>query len=310
VSTTDVDHPELAPPTVEDLGGGLYAYVQPDGTWMINNTGILVGRDGVICLDSCSTQRRTEALLAVVTGLTDRPVRTLVNTHSHVDHVAGNGYFPTATIVAHEGTRATMLTQPMPSTAYSLWEPFDRGSVPVVPPFLTFADELTLWVDDLRCELRYVGRPAHTTNDSYLWVPSRGVLYAGDLVFHGGTPFCLAGSVTGLIEVLTGQIMPLQPTVIVPGHGPLADLAVVGDVVAYLRFVVSVAQAGIAAGLSPLDAARETDLGAFAAWSDPERIVGNLHRAYADLRGDLMDPGAALLDMVTYNGGRPLTCRA
>jgi len=85
---------------------------------------------------------------------------------------------------------------------------------------------------------------------------------------------------------------------------------VVGDVVAYLRFVVEVARAGLAAGLSPLDAARETDLGAFAAWSDPERIVGNLHRAYADLRGDLMDPGAALLDMVTYNGGRPLTCRA
>src|SRR5262249_52859550 len=161
----------------------------------------------------------------------------------------------------------------------------ERGEVPVVPPFLTFSDQLTVWVDDLRCELRYVGRPAHTTNDSYLWVPERGVLYAGDLVFHGGTPFCLAGSVTGLIDVLAEQIAPLRPAVIVPGHGPLADASVVEDVVAYLRFVVSVAQQGIAAGLSPLDAARQTDLGSFEQWSDPERIVGNLHRAYADLRG-------------------------
>ncbi|WP_067457313.1 hypothetical protein [Actinomadura macra] len=69
-----------------------------------------------------------------------------------------------------------------------------------------------------------------------------------------------------------------------------------------------------AAGLTPLEAARETDLGEYAELTDPERIVGNLHRAYAELDG--LAPGApidlvsALDDMITYNGGRPLTCRA
>jgi cyclase len=82
----------------------------------------------------------------------------------------------------------------------------------------------------------------------------------------------------------------------------------------YLRFVLDVAERGRAAGRSPLDAGRDTDLGRFADWPDAERIVGNLHRAYAELgglpRGGAIDVFAALGDMVAYNGGRPLTCLA
>jgi cyclase len=80
----------------------------------------------------------------------------------------------------------------------------------------------------------------------------------------------------------------------------------------YLRFVLDVAREGLHAGLPPLAAAREADLGEYANWLDPERIVGNLHRAYRDLdpkRPDV-DLVAALTDMVAYNGGRPLSCHA
>jgi cyclase len=82
----------------------------------------------------------------------------------------------------------------------------------------------------------------------------------------------------------------------------------------YLRFVQDLARQASAAGLSPLDAARQAGLGEYAAWTDAERIVGNLHRAYAELaggdRGAPLDVAAALGDMVAYNGGRPLTCHA
>ncbi|HEY0698844.1 MAG TPA: MBL fold metallo-hydrolase, partial [Micromonospora sp.] len=82
----------------------------------------------------------------------------------------------------------------------------------------------------------------------------------------------------------------------------------------YLRFVQDVAARGVAAGVSPLEAALETDLGEFAELLDSERIVGNLHRAYSEARGEPwgapIDAIAALGDMVTYNGGQPLTCRA
>ena len=82
----------------------------------------------------------------------------------------------------------------------------------------------------------------------------------------------------------------------------------------YLRFVLDLARRCVADGVTPLEAACETDLGRFADWADRERIVGNLYRACAELtgtpRGGPVDIGAALTDMMTYNGGTPLTCLA
>lgn len=301
-------------PRVEDLGGGLYAYVQPDGGWMINNTGFLVGRTGTVAVDSCSTERRTRAFVGAMRAVSPGPVHTLVNTHSHPDHTAGNGWLPGATIVAHEATRAEVLAMASLPAMTGVFEPIDEGSLPSAPPFLTYRDGVTLWVDDLRCEVRHVGTPAHTTNDSIVWVPDRSVLFAGDLLFAGGTPFLLSGSIAGSITVLTDVIAQLGATTIVPGHGPVCGPEAIGDALGYLRFVQDVARQGVAAGLSPLEAARECDLGPYAEWLDSERIVGNLHRAYAEENGAApgapLDVPTAFREMVTYNGGRPLTCRA
>ncbi len=179
MSTSTRESP--GPPVLQEVSDGLYAYVQPDGTWWINNTGLLVGPHGV-----------------------------------------------------------------------------------------------TLRVGDLRTEIRHVGHPAHTTSDSIVWV-----------------------------------LAPLGAQTIVPGHGPVAGPGLVEEVLGYLRFVLDVAARGRAAGLTPLEAARETDLGAYARWHDAERIVGNLHRACAEAdglpEGGEIDLAAALGDMVAYNGGRPLT---
>src|SRR3954464_3925960 len=84
-------------PRVEEVGDGLFAYIQPDGSWMVNNTGFLVGPDGVVSVAACSTAPRTRAYLDSVRSVTGREVRTLVNTHHHPDHTAGNGLLPGAT---------------------------------------------------------------------------------------------------------------------------------------------------------------------------------------------------------------------
>lgn len=312
MSTSLHDHAAIEAARVEDLGGGLYAYVQPDGSWMINNTGFLVGRDGVTCVDSCSTERRTRAFRQALAQVTGEPVRVLVNTHSHPDHITGNALFNQAAIVAHEATRTEVLAGFPP--IHHIFQPYEPGNLPTAAPFLTYTDGLTLWVDDLRCEVRYVGTPAHTTNDSIVWVPERSVLYAGDLVFNGGTPFLMSGSIAGAVKVLTEEIAPLGAATIVPGHGPVCGPEVIDRVLGYLAFVQATAEKAKAAGVSPLEAARETDLGEYAAWTDPERIVGNLHRAYAELDGQPLGAPInflqALEDMVAHNGGHPLTCLA
>ena len=296
-----------------EVSDGIYAYVQPDGSWYINNTGFLAGRHGVVSIDTCSTEARTRAYLAAVAAVTSAPVRTLVNTHHHGDHTYGNCLLPAATIVGQERCRDEVLAAGPPRNL-GLFDDVEWGDLTVAPPFLTYRDEITLWVDGLRCDVRYVGTPAHTTNDSIIHVPDRGVLFAGDLLFNGGTPFLLMGSVSGAIEVLEQVVKPLNAPVIVAGHGPVCGPELIEDMLGYLRFVQDVARRAKLAGLTPLQAAREPDLGGYADLLDAERIVGNLHRAYRELDG--AEPGAdidivaALTDMVAYNGGKPLTCHA
>ena len=313
MSTIHHDITTPAPPQLQEVDAGLFAYIQPDGSWWINNTGFVVGQRGVVSIDTCATVRRTRAYLDAIRTVTAQPVRTVVNTHHHGDHTFGNFLFPSATIVGHEATRTGVIDWGAPSSA-PFWTEVDWGEIVLEPPFLTFTDSVTVWIDDLCADVRHVGTPAHTTNDSIVWLPERKVLYCGDLLFNGGTPFLVQGSVAGAIEVLQEVVKPLGATTIVPGHGAVAGPELIDYVVGYLRFVQASARAGRDAGLSPLDTARELDLAQYAGLLDSERIVGNLHRAYAELDGAPLgapiDVVGALTDMVTYNGGRPLSCLA
>jgi cyclase len=311
-SASDITVP--GPPEVRELAAGVYAYVQPDGTWWINNTGFLTGPQGVISIDTCATRRRTLAYREAIAALTAAPVRAVVNTHHHGDHTFGNCLFPGAALIAQERARAEAIAfgppRPLP-----FWDGPDWSGLELDPPFVTFTDQLAVHAGDLRAEVRYVGTAAHTTNDSVVWLPGQSVLFCGDLVFNGATPFLLMGSVAGAIDALENVLLPLGAQTTVPGHGPVfSGRGPVDATLDYLRFVLGVAQRAVADGVAPLDAARDTDLGRFADWPDAERIVGNLHRACAELtgtaRGGPVDLIAALADMVSYNGGAPLTCRA
>jgi len=302
----------IADARLKEVSDGIYAYLQPDGSWWINNTGFFVGRHGVVSVDACSTESRTRAYLDAIASVTGQPVRTLINTHHHGDHTFGNYLFGGATIVAHEKCRQEVRDFGAPGRL-PFWTEVDWGGIELEPAFLTYETGVRVYVDDLACEVRHVGTPAHTTNDSIVWVPERALLFSGDLLFQGGTPFLLMGSVAGAIGVLE-ELKQLPATTIVPGHGGVAGPELIDDVLGYLRFVMSAAVAAREAGVSPLDAARELDLGPYEGLLDAERIVGNLHRACAELDGAPpgapIDIRAALTDMVTYNGGQPLTCYA
>lgn len=315
MSASNHDHPELGPAQLVEVADRVYAYVQPDGSWYINNTGFVVGPDSVISIDACSTERRTRAFRDRIASVTPAPVEMLINTHHHGDHTYGNSVMGTRTIVGHENCRTELLAFGIPGDT-GIWDPVEWGELTLAPPTVTFTDRLRLWSGDSPLEVSYVGQPAHTNNDSLVWLPQQGVLFCGDLLFNGGTPFLLMGSVLGAIDVLTNVLAPIPATTIVPGHGAPCDHTLIPTVVGYLEFVVATAKAGRSAGLTPLEAAREADLGEYASWLDSERIVGNLHRAYADLSET--DGGAergvevltALQDMVAYNGGKPLSCYA
>ena len=304
-------HDELPPPRVEEVSDGVFAFIQLDGSWGLNNTGFIVGRDAVVAIDSCFTERRTRLLLDSIRRYAGaKPVRALINTHHHGDHTHGNQLFlPGATIIGQTLCRETMLSEGLAATR--LFPDVEWGHIDVTPPSLTFDDRLDLWVDDLKLELIHVG-PAHTTNDIVVWLPERKVLFAGDLIFNRGTPFVLAGSIQGSLEALA-RVDAFGAQNIVPGHGAVCTSQIIRDIEAYLRLVQTHAREGFDAGSEPLEVARQMDLGVFAEWLDRERLAANVHRAYSELRGE---PRAtplgpqAVRDMIAFNGGEPPRCVA
>jgi len=311
VSSLSADITDPGSPELIEVSAGVYAYIQPDGSWWINNTGFITGQRSVVSIDACSTQRRTRAYLDRIASITAAPVTTLINTHHHGDHTYGNSEFGDVAIIGHERCRTEVISSGILGNI-GIWEPVDWGELRIAPPTVTFSDRLRVWSDETPIEVSYAGQPAHTTNDCLVWLPDQAVLFCGDLLFNGGTPFLLMGSVTGAVEVVTSVLAPIPARTIVPGHGQPCGRDLIDTTLGYLRFVLDVARQGLAAELSPLEAARETDLGGYAGWLDSERIVGNLHRAYQDLEPQRPDVDlyTALTDMVAYNGGRPLSCHA
>jgi cyclase len=268
--------------TLAALGRGAFAYLQPNGGWGLNNAGALVGSGGVTLVDTAMTIARTERLrdaVAAVAG--DRPVRVVVNTHEHPDHTFGNALFPGATIVAHDRCRRrAQLVGLAPLGTLDI----DWGPVDLRLPDLTFAETTRLFVDDEPVELLHLGA-AHTLGDVVVWLPERKLLYAGDIVVLGTTPLMMDGSLRSYAATLE-RLRALGAETIVPGHGPVTDAACFAPIERYVRFVQDVAREAFAAGLTPLEAAQRADLGEFAAWPESERLVANLHRAYAELAGE------------------------
>ncbi len=334
-SASDPDHVEIPLPSIEEVSSGVFGYVQLDGSWGLNNTGFIVGEESVLVIDTCFTERRsrwfreavertagrvTAARPTRASGRADQPsvvIKTLVNTHHHGDHTHGNWVFSAsggqaagATIVGHEKCREEVIAAGHGTTG--LFPGVEWGEIRIAPPEVTFEERLTLWVGDLRVELIYMG-PAHTTNDIVAWIPERKVLFTGDLVFNGGTPFAMMGSVSGWLTALE-RLKVLGAETIVPGHGPVCSAEAFAAQEDYLRWLQDVAKKGFEAGAAPLEVARETDLGRFSELLDPERLVGNLHRAYSELRGEApgtpLALGSVVPDIVAYNGGQPLRCLA
>ena len=295
--------------TLVEIAAGVHAWVQPDGTWWVNNAGAIHHDEQLLIVDTCANRTRTAAMLDAVARATGgAQPRWAVNTHQHGDHVYGNALLPdTTTLVGHQQMRDGLVHDFIFASCPPFWSPTPEWGIATLRlPDVTFTASITVHLGDLEVRAHHPGYAAHTTGDVVVHVPDRGALFVGDLLFHGLTPMLLMGSMEGARRSLD-WIRSFGATVLVPGHGPLVRAADLDRVLSehdrYYTFVASTAAAGRAAGLSPLQAAHGADLGEFAQWPDAERLVLNLHRAYADTAGIEVDVVAAMNDAIAWNGG-------
>ncbi|WP_331772848.1 MBL fold metallo-hydrolase (plasmid) [Embleya sp. NBC_00888] len=280
-----------------------HAWLVPDGTWGWSNAGLITGDGESLLVDTLFDLAMTREMLQGMRPVTDDlPIRTVVNTHANGDHWFGNELVADCEIIASRATAEEMATNgpelirdllgrqgAVGRFARHIFEPFDFSDITPQVATRTFDDELTLVVGGTEVRIINLG-PAHTGGDSVVFVPSERVLYAGDLLFIGGTPISWAGPISNWITACD-RMLALEPERVVPGHGPVVAATDIHQVRDYLVWVQEEARARHDRGMSPQDAVRDISLGRFAALDERGRIAQNVLSVYYEL-----DPTLARVD--------------
>ena len=210
----------------------------------ISNAGFVITDDGVVVIDALGSPTLGKELIESIRRLTAQPIRYLIVTHYHADHVYGLQAFKAvgATILAHRDGREYLASDTaqrrLEASRQELFPWIDENTHLVSADRWLDADETTLRVGTFDFVIRHVG-PAHTSEDLVVFVPKPGVLFAGDLVFRGRIPFVGQADSQNWIASL-GRLIDFHPRVIVPGHGPvsavpLPDLELTREYLVYLR---------------------------------------------------------------------------
>lgn len=244
--------------------------------------GLVVGVGEALVVDTRTTGRQAQEVIADIREITADPVTLVVNTHWHFDHSFGNHAFRPTTIWGHERCRPRLeehgeavraeVAAEIPEVAE------DIAAVVIDPPDRSFAETARVLVGGRPVWLRYLGR-GHTDTDIVIEVPDTGVLFAGDLIESGAMPgfgdsypLDWGETVSRMLDLVRGAV--------VPGHGPVADRAFVEDQLAALLEVARLGREVDARRLSLAEATARSPFGS-------EGSRAPLERTLAQLRGEL-----------------------
>jgi len=221
------------PPTgaIKQVRDNLYVIPGAGG-----NTTVFLTQGGVVLVDT-KLPNNGEAILNQVRRVTDKPVSTIINTHTHPDHIGSNEYFPASVeVVTQENTRTWMAANPR------------VASNPAAMPDKTFTDRLTLGTGDDRIDLYYFGA-GHTNGDAFVVFPARRAMAAGDMFAWKMAPLIdpmAGGSVLALPDSLEKAERGIRNVdTVIEGHGDVNTWDGFRDYVRFNRALLDAAKAGM-----------------------------------------------------------------
>ncbi len=233
------------------------------------NIGASVGEDGIVVVDD-QYAPLAEKIQAALKGITDKPIRFIINTHYHGDHTGSNEFFQKqAPIITHDNVRKRLEEGGTAGNLASIQfpaEPQPKAALPI----LTFDHNVTLHLNGEDIQVMHL-QAGHTDGDSVIFFPKSNVVHMGDDFVTYGFPFVdLAGggSVAGMIAALE-EIVPKLPAdvKVIPGHGPVSNLDDVRRYVAMLKDTMAVVEKGIKQGKSMDQLRQENVLAPWQKWS-------------------------------------------
>lgn len=283
--------PKLAEPKVVKINERVYALLGPMGQpskhnqgYMVNST-VIIGEQGVILVDTGSTDEIGRHLAKVIAKITPKPVTHIINTHHHGDHVLGNVAFKGAEILSSEQCKA--LVEKTGEEWIQIMESMVGRKFPntkPVPATVTFREDSS---SDRSLQgvkmLLWVPHGAHTPGDMMVYLPDDKVLIGGDVLVNTTVPVLRDGNVRNWISALA-KVQDFDAKTIVPGHGPLMSKADVGKLHKLLAGFYAGVEAGYKKGLSDSEVRGSLDLADWKKLKEFETNMGaNINRTYLEV---------------------------
>ncbi|HTB17241.1 MAG TPA: MBL fold metallo-hydrolase [Bryobacteraceae bacterium] len=208
---------------LQKVGNGIWAAIVNDQGLAGGNAGFVIGDDGVLVIDTFQDPRPAKALLGEIRKLTSLPIRFVVNTHYHLDHVNGNDVFAAAgaTIVAHRNVRAWMRTENIKMLDPPLTPEKKARVESLTLPTVVHDGHIELFLGSRRVNVRYY--PGHTGGDSVVSIADAHLVFCGDMLWKEHVPNLIDASTRAWIESLDAMQKDYGPSVWVPGHGGIAS---------------------------------------------------------------------------------------
>jgi cyclase len=226
--------------TLHEVGKGVWAAIAVSGSGAGSNSGFIVGDDGVLVVDSFEDADAAKALLNVIHEKTSLPVRYVVDTHYHLDHVAGNGVYQAAgaVVMAQANVRAWERTENLKFFGDEITAAQRKMVQSYVLPGVLYQDGIDVYLGNRKVVVRVL--PGHTGGDSVVVVPDADVVFTGDLFWDHSLPNLIDANTLAQIHT-NGVFLTDYPTAtFVPGHG---DIGKASDVRAFRGYLVALRQA-------------------------------------------------------------------